>query len=152
MRSIADALQSIAVTLWVGGMWAVGFIVAPVLFSRLGNAALAGAIAGKLLTVMAYIGMACAAYLLVYRAARFGFTCLKQGFVWVAAAMLALVLAGEFGAHAFMESLAAQALPRQVMQSVLRDRFATWHGIASALYGVQSLLGMALVVLRGRGK
>jgi len=118
MRSIADALQSIAVTLWVGGMWAVGFIVAPVLFSRLGNAALAGAIAGKLLTVMAYIGMACAAYLLVYRAARFGFTCLKQGFVWVAAAMLALVLAGEFGVHAFMESLAAQALPQNIRQAV----------------------------------
>lgn len=152
MRSIADALQSIAVTLWVGGMWAVGFIVAPVLFARLGDAAVAGVMAGKLFTLVAFVGMACAAYLLAFRAARFGPACLKQGFFWVAAAMLALVLAGEFGVHAILEGLKTQALPRQVMESVLRDRFVTWHGVGSGLYIIQSLLGIVLVVLHGKGR
>jgi hypothetical protein len=38
------------------------------------------------------------------------------------------------------------------MESVLRDRFAAWHGVSSVLYIIQSLLGAALVVLLGRSK
>jgi hypothetical protein len=37
------------------------------------------------------------------------------------------------------------------MESVLRDRFATWHGISSILYLVQSVLGLLLVVGGARG-
>ena len=37
------------------------------------------------------------------------------------------------------------------MQSVLRDRFATWHGISSVLYLVQSAFGLILVLIQGRG-
>ena len=152
MRTVADALQSIAVTLWVGGMWIVGFVVAPLLFARLPDRVLAGLVAGKLFGFIAFIGIACALYLIVFRLARFGAGSLKQGFLWVAAAMLVLVLAGEFGIQPVMESLREQALPKQVMESVLRDRFTTWHGVASALYVIQSLLGLALVVLHGKGR
>ena len=152
MRSFADALQSIAVTLWVGGMWAVGFVAAPLLFAKLGDRALAGLMAGRLFDIVAWIGIACAAYLLVFRMARHGAACLKQGFFWTALVMLILVLAGIFGVQPVMEALRAQALPKEVMGSVLRDRFMTWHGVASALYVVQSLLGIALVVLHGKGR
>ena len=152
MRSIADALQSVAVTLWVGGTWEVGFLVAPLMFARLGDRALAGLMAGRLFTAIAYVGIACAAYLLIYRLARFRLASLKQGFFWLAVAMLVLVLAGEFGVRSIMEALRAQALPREVMESVLRDRFMTWHGVASVLYVIQSLLGLALAVLHGKGR
>jgi hypothetical protein len=47
--------------------------------------------------------------------------------------------------------LKLDALPREVMESVLRDRFATWHGVSSILYLVQSLLGLWLVVWSSRG-
>jgi len=60
MRAIADALQAMAITLWIGGMWAIGFIVAPVLFARLGDRMLAGALAGKLFTLIGWIGIGCA--------------------------------------------------------------------------------------------
>jgi hypothetical protein len=133
-------------------MWVIGFVVAPVLFARLGDAVLAGALAGKLFTFIAWIGIACAGYLLAFRAARHGAACLKQGIFWVVLAMLILVLAGEFGVHAIMEGLRAQALPKQVMDSVLRDRFVTWHGVANGLYVIQSVLGLVLVVLHGRGR
>ncbi len=43
-----------------------------------------------------------------------------------------------------------QALPAEVMESVFRDRFATWHGIASVLYLIECLLGVLLVWLQGR--
>jgi MFS family permease len=152
MRALADALQSIAVTLWVGGMWVVGFVVAPLLFSRLGDRALAGLMAGKLFSVIAWIGIACATYLIVCRIARYRTGCFRQGFFWVALLMLMLVLAGQFGVQPVMEALKAQALPKEVMESVLRDRFMTWHGVASVLYIIQSALGLVLVVLHGKGR
>jgi len=152
MRSLADALQSIAVTLWVGGMWAIGLIVAPLLFSRLGDRALAGAFAGTLFTIIAWIGISCALYLVLFRLVRFGAGCFRQGFVWVTLLMLGLLLAGGFGVQLILEGLRAQALPKEVMESVFRDRFMIWHGVASVLYVIQSVLGLFLVVLHGRGR
>lgn len=77
MKSVADALQSVAVTLWVGGLWTIGFIVAPLLFSRLPDRAFAGLLAGKLFSLIAWIGIACALYLVAFRVGRFGASCLK---------------------------------------------------------------------------
>lgn len=152
MGRIADALQSIAATLWVGGMWAIGYIVAPVLFSRLGDRALAGLVAGKLFSLIAWIGIGCAVYLLLFRIFRFGGGVFRQGLFWILLLMLALVCAGEFGVQPIMAALKEEALPKQVMESVLRDRFATWHGVSSVLYVIQSLLGAALIILLGRNK
>ena len=152
MRRFTDALQSIVVTLWVGGLWAVGYIVAPLLFSRLGDRALAGLIAGKLFSLIAWIGIACAAYLLIHRLLRYGAGALRQGLFWIVVVMLALVLAGEFGVQPVMAALKEQALPKQVMESVLRDRFTLWHGVSSGLYVIQSVLGAVLVILLGRCK
>lgn len=152
MRGFADALQSMTATLWVGGLWAIGFIVAPVLFATLPDRALAGLLAGKLFSLIAWTGMACAVYLLLYRLGRDGAGALRQGLFWVVLLMLVLTLAGEFGVQPLLAALKAQALPKQVMESVLRDRFATWHGVASGLYVIQSVLGAALVILLGLNK
>jgi hypothetical protein len=151
MKSFSDALHSIAVTLWAGSLWVIGFVVAPLLFARLPDRALAGMLAGKLFTLVAYIGIGCALYLLLFRLARFGAGVLRQGFFWVVLAMLLLVLVGEFGVQPILENLKAQALPRQAMESVFRDRFSTWHGVASGLYVIEGILGLALVVLQHRG-
>ena len=152
MGRFAEALQSIAATLWVGAMWGIGYIVAPVLFSRLGDRALAGLIAGKLFSLIAWVGIACAIYLLLFRMVRYGGGVFKQVVFWIVLLMLALVCAGEFGVQPIMAALKEEALPKQVMESVLRDRFAAWHGVSSVLYIIQSLLGAALVVLLGRSK
>lgn len=152
MKTFGAALQSLVVTLWVGGMWVAGFVVAPLLFARLSDRELAGIIAGKLFTTIALIGVACALSLIIYRVARFGAAALRQGFFWVVLAMLVLTLIGEFGIQPVLAGLKAEALPKKVMESVLRDRFATWHGIASGIFVIQSLLGAVLAVLWGRGK
>jgi hypothetical protein len=36
------------------------------------------------------------------------------------------------------------------MESVFRERFATWHGVASVLYVVQCVLAVPLVLLQNR--
>ena len=66
--------------------------------------------------------------------------------------MLLLTLAGHFGIQPILVELKAQALPREVMQSVMRDRFAAWHGVSSILYLIVSALGAALVLVQERGK
>jgi hypothetical protein len=152
MGRLGEALQSVAATFWVGGLWAIGYLAAPVLFARLGDRALAGLIAGKLFSLIAWIGIGCAAYLMLFRVLRHGGGAWKQAVFWIVLLMLALVCAGEFGIQPVMAALKEEALPRQVMESVLRDRFAVWHGVSSVLYVIESLLGAALVVLLGRGK
>lgn len=64
MQRFADALYFIALTLWVGGLWAIGYLVAPTIFSTLTDRQLAGALAGKLFALIGWIGLGCAAYLL----------------------------------------------------------------------------------------
>ena len=150
MQSLAAGIYAMALTLWVGGQWAIGYVVAPALFSALTDRMLAGAIAGRLFTLIAYIGIGCAAYLLLFRLARFGGTCIKQSMFWIVLAMLLLTLTGEFWVQPILASLKDQALPKQVMESVFRDRFAAWHGVASVLYLIQSVLGLLLVWLQGR--
>jgi hypothetical protein len=150
MKTFADALYSMALTLWIGGLWAIGYIVAPTLFWTLADRALAGSLAGKLFTLIAYTGIGCAAYVLVYRLVRFGGACFRHGIFWLALTMLVLTLAGEFGVQPILASLKNQALPTEVMESVFRDRFAAWHGVASVFYLIQSVLGALLVWLQGR--
>lgn len=145
-----DSLHWIAVTLWVGGLWIVGLMVAPVLFDTLPDRQQAGALAGRVFELIAYIGLACGAYLLVYRLLRFGGGALRQPFFWALLAMIALVVAGQFGIQPILSALKEQALPKQVMESVFRERFSTWHGVASGLYVIESLLGVVVVLLQAR--
>ncbi len=152
MRSLASALYNIAVTLWVGSLLAIGYLAAPVLFSQLADRALAGNIAGALFGFTAWIGLGCGTYLLLYLLFAKGWRAIQSGVFWIVLLMLALAAAGHFGVQPILAQLKADALPRQVMESALRDRFGTWHGVSSVLYLVQSLLGIALVVLQERGK
>ncbi|MGE5027765.1 MAG: DUF4149 domain-containing protein [Betaproteobacteria bacterium] len=151
MNRFADKLSFFAITLWVGGLWAIGFLAAPVLFASLGDKMLAGMLAGKMFSWIDYIGMACGSFLLIHRLAAFGVGVLKQGFFWAALLMLLLAAASHFGIQPVLESLKAQALPKDVMESMFRDRFTRWHGISSIVYLFESLLGLVLVLAPRRG-
>ncbi len=150
MRKLLGAVDRIAVALWAGGLWVVGFLVAPLLFRHAPDRQIAGDLAGTMFTAMSFVGLGCATYLLVYRVANDGVRALRQPMFWVVIAMVALVIAGQFGVQPILAGLKEQALPRQVMESMFRDRFATWHGVASILYLVESVLAAGLVLLSGK--
>ena len=152
MRGFFSALYNVAVALWVGGLLVTGYLVAPLLFSQLADRSLAGAVAGTMFSAMAWVGLACGSYLLLFVMTGKGWRAIQSGVFWIVLLMLALTVAGHFGVQPILAQLKADALPRQVMESALRDRFSTWHGVSSALYLVQSLLGIALAVLQERGK
>ena len=151
MRRVAEALYLAVIVLWVGGLWAIGYIVAPVLFTSLGDRALAGRVAGQLFTIIGWVGLGCSVYLLVFVVLRQQLRCLKSPIFWLVLLMAGLTAASQFGLQPLLAQLKADALPRDVMESVLRDRFVAWHGISSILYLIQSLLGLWLAVWSGRG-
>jgi hypothetical protein len=146
MKRWSDKLALILTTLWVGALWSIGFIAVQVLFNVLQHdKQMAGMLAGRMFTVVSYVGIACAAYLIVYRLLQNGFSAFKQGFFWALLIMLFLTLAGEFGIQPILASLKAQALPVDVMQSVFASRFKAWHGVASVAYLIECLLGLVLI-------
>lgn len=136
----------IAATAWVGSMWAVGYIAAPVLFHAIPDKVLAGNVAGQMFAVTAYAGMTCAALLLVYCKMLFGAAMFRRGVVWIILVMLALTLLGQFGIQPVLAGLKAQALPLPVMQSDFAAQFRLWHGISSMMFLLASLLGAVLLV------
>jgi hypothetical protein len=128
----------------VGGLWAIGYW-------RTSAVCLAGRQnADRMLATgcywIAYVGMGCGVYLLIHRLAVFGGSALKQGFFWAVLVMLLLTAAIHFGIQPILAGLKEQALPKEVMESMFRDRFARWHGISSIGYLIESLLGLVLVL------
>ncbi len=124
----------------------LGYVVVPTLFQMLPDRQLAGIVAGQLFTSLAYIGIACALYLLVYQLQQFGRAAIRRSIFLIIAAMLLLVLVGQFVLQPILADLKVQALPLDVMKSVLASQFRTWHAISGILYLIQSLLGIALVL------
>jgi len=139
------AVTQLLVTVWVGGMWMVGYIVTPTLFAVLDDRILAGHIAGRLFGVVAWIGFGTAAWLLGFMAVRQGRMVLRRAEFWVVAVMLVCVAVG-YILQMEMAALKAGLESMDVMESAQRGRFAMLHGVASVIYLVQSLLGGWVVV------
>lgn len=149
MRKIADSLSLVAITLWVGGLWITGYMVAPALFAALPDRELAGMLADRMFSLLGYVGMVCGTYLLGHRFSIFGGKTLKQPFFWAALLMLALTVVGHLGLQAALIDVQPGSWPDELMRNIFRDRFAAWNGISSLLYLAQSLLGVVLVVKSG---
>lgn len=151
MRTVTEALYRIFVVVWVGGLLAIGYLAAPVLFASLNDRALAGELAGRLFALVGWLGLGAGAYLSLFLIGRWRAAVVKRAVFWLVLLMLGMTAAQLFGIQPLMAQLKLEALPREVMESVLRDRFATWHGVASILYLVESLLGLWLTVWTERG-
>jgi Domain of unknown function (DUF4149) len=149
---LAVRARLLIATLWAGSLWAVGYLVAPTLFATLSDRVLAGTIAGSLFRVEAWLSLACGAALLVLlKMSSSAADKSRRRLVWIAAGMLVCTLVGYFGLQPFMAALREAAGPGGVMSSDARLQFGILHGVASAFYLVQSLLGVALVLqLPGR--
>lgn len=145
MKQWLENLAIITATFWIGGLWVVG-IVAYELFKLIPEAQLAGNIAGQLFRMIAYVGMAASIYLLIQRVYQYGTNALKQAFFWIIMFMLLLILISHLGINPLLEKFKLEALPKDVMESVFADRFATWHGISSIAYLLECFLGIFAIL------
>jgi hypothetical protein len=147
----AQAFSLLVITLWVGSLWGVGFLAVPVLFQSLPDKMLAGMLAGKMFTLVSWVGMGSACYLIFFQTARSGMAALRHPVLLTAACMLLLTLVGEFILQPEMAALKALAQPTDVMHSPFAERFEVLHKAAAALYLAESLLGIVLVLKEKHG-
>ncbi len=133
--NLLPASERTLLTLWVGALWVIGFIVTPTLFAQLDDRALAGSVAGSLFTLTSYIGLVCGSLLLVFNGVNF------RRINWravVIVGMLLLVVVGQFVITPMVVELRAQGLTDSA-------RFGQMHGMASVLFIITSVLGLMLV-------
>jgi hypothetical protein len=143
---LASRARLLIVTLWVGSLWTIGCLVAPILFATLPDKALAGTIAGTLFRLEAWLSVFCSVILMALLRARRDNNPkqLKAALVLVAG-MLVCTLIGYFALHPFMAALRETAGPAGMMASDAKMQFGILHGISSGMYLIQSLLGVVLL-------
>ncbi|AJP48469.1 hypothetical protein PG1C_08395 [Rugosibacter aromaticivorans] len=149
---IATAIYTIVIAIWLGSQMAVGYIAAPVLFSRLTDRTLAGELAGAMFSVMAWLSLAFGAYLLLYLMTTQGARAFRSSVFWLVTVMLGITIISHFGIQPVMAQLKHDAHPLPVMESAFHDRFAMWHGVSSGLYLLQTIFGLVLVIVQNRGR
>ena len=144
LSAIIQAVERVLLTLWVGGMWVTGLVVAPVLFRNY-ERMLAGEIAGRLFAAMSLLGMLCGALLLAFSVVRARQRLWRDWRAGALVAMLVLTITGEFGLAARMRELKELMILPPVAPAVLSE-FGRLHGVASLLFLANSALGLALVI------
>jgi len=138
-------IRAIAATLWIGGMWIVGLLVAPLLFASLDRVT-AGMVAGRIFAVLGWVGLICGILLLVDIIWRDGVSGVKGALFWVAFGMLACTVINQFAVTPIIAQLKLGM--NHAAQGMFGGGFATWHAISSLIYLVQSLLGLIYVLKR----
>lgn len=135
--------ERLLLTLWIGALWSIGYLAVPLLFASLDDRVLAGAVAGRLFTAVSYLGLVCGGLLLLGIAVRRGAAAAREPRAWILSLMLVLVGIGEFLLQPMMASLKTQGLAGGSHEALA---FARLHGVASVLYLVNSVSGLALVL------
>jgi hypothetical protein len=65
---------------------------------------------------------------------------------WLIILILILILISYFGINPFIENLKDSSFSKEIITSVFADRYSTWHGVGSAAFLIECLLGIFLVL------
>jgi hypothetical protein len=116
-KFVRNAFRVLAV-LWAGSLWSLALWVGWTLFQAQSDRHLAGLLAGRLISIETYLGLAVALVALLLPA--------RTKFFWVymGAALLAV---DEWVLRSFMHSA-------QIHGSAFGLTFGAWHGVAALLY------------------
>jgi len=148
MHATAQRVFLFILTLWVGSIITVGYIVTPTLFVTLSDPQVAGMVASALFRVEGIVSMTASVGLIV-----FANLLVKRGcehyrnIRWFLLLMLICSAVSAFIFEPMMDSLREEALSQgfPVMLSPLAEAFSRLHTYASILYMLQSLIGLALL-------
>ena len=144
-RAWVNVGERLLLTVWVGGMWAVGFLAVPTLFQGLpDNRALAGELAGNMFTAISIVGLIATALLLIVAVLADARNVLRNVRVWLVAMAFVLIALLFFVIRPVMHELRAGGVTPGTPQA---QEFAQLHRISSGVYGLTSLVGLVLVII-----
>ena len=135
-------IERVLLTLWVGGMWITGYLVAPTLFASLDSRQLAGQLAGQIFQSMNYIGLVIGSCLLISALWVASSNRFREWRVWALVLMLLIVTIATFIIQPMMQELKGQGIAEGSAQAI---QFGRLHGVSSVLFLLNSLLGLLLV-------
>ena len=148
MHITAQRVFLYILTLWVGSIITVGYIVTPTLFATLSDRQVAGMVAGALFRVEGIISMILSVGLIVFANLLVKRGCGRyKNIRWYLLAMLICSVISAFVLEPMMDSLREEALSHgfPVMLSPLAQAFSRLHIFASIVYLLQSLIGLVLL-------
>ena len=144
MQKLFPVIERILLALWIGGLWVIGFVVAPTLFGKIPDTGVAGTVAGSLFTSISRIGLLCGSGLLILAWLQ-GVCARRRWEIAIIVLMFVLILIGEY-------VLAPMIGELRTAGEVGSERFGQLHGLATVVYGVNCLLGLVLVAIRKEPK
>ena len=145
MNSLLEKLSIIISTLWVGGMWSM-LMVTTILFNKIPGSYIAGAIASDMFAFINLFGMFSSVFLIIYGFKKENLLFFRTITFWLLVMILILILISYFGINPFIQNLKDSSFSKEIITSVFADRYSTWHGVASAAYLIECLLGIFLVL------
>ncbi len=140
------AFERVLLTLWIGSMWAIGYLAVPILFRAQDDRVLAGMLAGQMFTLLNFLGLLCGVLLLLGSLLQQGRAALSSWRSWLLFGMLLIICVAEFVLQPQMAELKQLGLEGEHLQ-----QFRWLHGLSSILFLVNSLAGL-LLVIRGLQK
>lgn len=146
MQPVSSIFRAVAVLVWIGGLWVIGLLVAPVLFDQLDKAT-AGRVAGALFRAMAWVGIVAGIYLVLQTLWQQGLQALSSLNLWLVLSMLGLTLLNHFVIFPIIADIKAQV--HSAVEGVFGGGFASWHTISALIYLLQSVLGLIFVARDG---
>ena len=133
--------ERLLLTLWVGSLWAIGYITAPVAFIYFEDIEVAGKFVGKLFVIINYLGLACGSALVI-RYASLGQHAITLWRFWLTLSMLLLVVLMHFYLQTEISDIKSLDWRQD---SALSAQFDLLHHLSRIAYVALSILGLALV-------
>lgn len=135
--------ERLFLTLWVGSLWAIGYLAVPMAFVSM-DVTTAGDYAGRLFQAVNVLGVVSAVMLLIARWFRHGFQTFYR--YWrTTIIVLMLLISVIFMAYLQPEMQHMKALGLGASEAISL-RFATFHKYSEILYLLLSLFGLLLVL------
>ena len=139
---MGNSFRNILTTLWVGGMWVIGVVAAPILFDSV-DKSVAGMLAGKLFHAIGWIGMVAGSYLAMWHIWEEGLRALRSMRFWLIIAMLVCTLVNQFAVFPIIAGI--KPAVSNATEGMFGGGLSSWHTISSLIYLIQSLLGLMYV-------
>tara|TARA_B100000787_G_C16093425_1_gene250040 strand:- start:366 stop:812 length:447 start_codon:yes stop_codon:yes gene_type:complete len=145
MNFLFEKLSIIITSLWVGGLWSM-LMVTTILFNKIPSSYIAGAIASDMFAFMNLFGMFSSGFLIIYGFKKVKLLFLRATTFWILLLMLLLILISYFGINPIIENLNDSSFTKEMIESVFKDRYSTWHGVANSAFLIECVLGILLVL------